>query len=367
MTIVSYAQNHEDVLLDRAFPRGRPGFYVDIGASDPEADSVTRHFYDLGWHGINVEPSTHFFRRFEQERPRDINLNMAISDTAGELTFFQFDAAHSTASTFSAAEAARHHEGGLTSVERAVATMTLAELFERHTEPGRTIDFLSVDVEGHELQVISGGDWRTWRPRIVVVEATEPATVATAVDTPRLLVPSHAKWEPILLEADYLYAAFDGINRFYVRSEDADLAATLAVPVNILDGYAPIGQFKLQRELDTVNAQQATSWVANQTLRAEYRALATELSELRARYEKLERALTSARANAESIREEVAATLNVVGEAREAIDDIGVAGLGVARRLTAASNRYPRTAKSVKKALRVGLDLKRSVSKGASG
>jgi hypothetical protein len=248
-------------------------------------------------------------------------------------------------------------------VERPVPTLTLAELFEAHVDG--TIDFLSVDVEGHELQVLSGGDWRRWRPRIVMVEATEPATVATASDTPRFLVPSHEPWEHILLEAGYLFAAFDGINRFYVRSEDADLAPILAVPVNILDGYAPVGQFRLQKEMETLSAQQYTSWVANQTLRTEYRALATELSELRARYEKLERALTSARANSEATREEVAGTLRVVEEAKAVIDDIGAAGLGVARRLTAASNRYPWAAKSVKKALRAGLEMKRSVSKGA--
>ena len=55
--MVSYAQNHEDVLLRRVFPDEPNGFYIDVGANDPVRDSVTKHFYDRGWHGINIEPA----------------------------------------------------------------------------------------------------------------------------------------------------------------------------------------------------------------------------------------------------------------------------------------------------------------------
>ena len=84
MTMVSYAQNHEDVLLDRAFPRGKPGFYIDVGANEPVRNSVTKHFYELGWHGINVEPAAHPFALLAAERERDVNLNVAVSDSEVE-------------------------------------------------------------------------------------------------------------------------------------------------------------------------------------------------------------------------------------------------------------------------------------------
>ena len=54
MTFVSYAQNFEDVMLHRALNHVVRGFYIDVGAADPEALSVTKAFYDNGWHGINV-------------------------------------------------------------------------------------------------------------------------------------------------------------------------------------------------------------------------------------------------------------------------------------------------------------------------
>jgi len=49
VTFISYAQNHEDVLLYRALKGVGKGFYIDVGANDPEEDSVTKAFYDRGW------------------------------------------------------------------------------------------------------------------------------------------------------------------------------------------------------------------------------------------------------------------------------------------------------------------------------
>lgn len=371
MTMISYAHNGEDVLLDRVFPRGKAGFYIDVGASDPMLGSVTRHFYDLGWHGINVEPTTATFGRLQAERRRDVNLNVAVSDRSGEVTFHELSGHNplaSEGSTVSTANAARHERVGLASTERTVPAMTLAEICEAHVEG--PIDFLSIDVEGHERQVLEGADFQRWRPRIVVVEATEPATLEDAQDPPRLLQPSHESWEPILLEAGYLFAAFDGINRFYVRTEDADLAPVLAVPVNPMDGYTPYTYFKIQRDLEVSRREQYADWVANQTLRAEYQALAGELAQLRASYERMNRALTATRAAYEQIRGDVAAAaqvvseaLGAVAEARAHVEHVSPLALSVARRLTAASSRYPAAAKPLKQALRAGRDLVRSVDK----
>src|SRR5215467_10065878 len=88
MAMTSYAQNREDVILARAF-RGAAGFYVDVGAAHPVNHSVTKWFYDLGWSGINIEPQAHFFSLIMRDRPRDINLNVAASDSAGECTFYE--------------------------------------------------------------------------------------------------------------------------------------------------------------------------------------------------------------------------------------------------------------------------------------
>ncbi len=67
--MISYAQNQEDVLLNRVFQGLSDGFYIDVGANDPVVDSVTKLFYDRGWTGINVEPDENCWRRLERSAP----------------------------------------------------------------------------------------------------------------------------------------------------------------------------------------------------------------------------------------------------------------------------------------------------------
>ena len=87
----SFAQEGEDLVLER-FLEGRPsGFYVDVGAFHPRRFSNTRSFYERGWRGINIEPAAEGCRLFRQERPRDTNLELAVSETPGELAYYVFD------------------------------------------------------------------------------------------------------------------------------------------------------------------------------------------------------------------------------------------------------------------------------------
>ncbi|MFM7159298.1 MAG: FkbM family methyltransferase [Planctomycetaceae bacterium] len=239
--MISYAQNREDVLLNRLFPPGYAGFYIDIGANHPLNGSVTAHFSRArGWRGINVEP-TGLYHDLVRERPRDVTLNCAVSNRAGTATFFAFPP-DSGVSTFDP-ELAREAEARLRVAPRhlEVPVRTLAEICREHAPP--VIDFLSIDVEGHERQVIEGADWQTFRPRVVLVEATEPHTTT----------PSHERWESLLLEGGYLFAAFDGLNRYYVRREEPAMVPLLQTPVNTLDGYVPVQE---QRAIEEVQELQ---------------------------------------------------------------------------------------------------------------
>jgi FkbM family methyltransferase len=232
MTRISYAQNGEDVVLYRAFGQQSKGFYIDIGANDPDTCSVTRLFWEAGWRGINVEPVPALAERLRTARPRDVNLAIGLSNQCGTLRFFEAESP-STLSTFSP-EAARLLRGrGITFREREVPILTLAEVCERFVKG--PIDFMSIDVEDHELEVIQGGDWARWRPRVVLVEDYISATGR----------PNHHKYEPPLVEAGYLPALFDGINRFYVRQEDEHLLPLLSIPANSQDGFLPAGYARI--------------------------------------------------------------------------------------------------------------------------
>ena len=88
--MISYAQNFEDVMVARLFDPDYQGFYVDIGAAHPDFLSVTRHFYDRGWSGINVEPSLRFYPLLCEARPNDINLQCAIGNNPGSPCFTRY-------------------------------------------------------------------------------------------------------------------------------------------------------------------------------------------------------------------------------------------------------------------------------------
>ncbi|HTD03693.1 FkbM family methyltransferase, partial [Undibacterium sp.] len=88
MTFISYAQNFEDVMLWRALKHVPNGFYIDVGANDPEIDSVTLAFYQRGWRGLNIEPMRQYHQRLLAQRPEDINLPVAVSDRAGQMHFY---------------------------------------------------------------------------------------------------------------------------------------------------------------------------------------------------------------------------------------------------------------------------------------
>jgi len=222
MPFLSYAQNFEDVLLWRALRDEADGFYVDVGAADPDEDSVTRAFYDRGWRGINVEPVADLAARLRDARPRDVTLAVAAGDRDGRITLHVVDGTGLSTTEDDAARAAA--AGGFGSRALDVPLRTLRGILVEHAPP--TIHFLKIDVEGAERAVLAGCDFDLFRPWIILVEATAPMTD----------VPVHASWEGILTRARYRHVWFDGLNRFYVAEERFDaLAGHFRTPVNVFD------------------------------------------------------------------------------------------------------------------------------------
>lgn len=224
MTFVSFAQNREDVVLFRALKDVAAGFYIDVGAHDPSLDSVTRAFYERGWHGINLEPSSFWFSRLAAARPRDTNLNLAASNANGDLEFD--DIAGTGLSTCNADIGRRHREAGIHQVTRKrVAAASLKSICDANAVA--EVHFLKIDVEGTEKAVLAGMDFQKVRPWIVVVEAVDPITLA----------PTHDEWEYLLLDAGYEFALFDGLNRFYCDRGRSGIKQHLLAPANVLDKY----------------------------------------------------------------------------------------------------------------------------------
>jgi FkbM family methyltransferase len=221
--MISYAQNFEDITLRRALMDIETGFYVDVGAFHPCIDSVTNWFYSQGWSGINIEPQPHFAGLLREERPRDINLQCALGARPGNARLHVIGGLSTKVDEF----AERHIEAGVPSEPSIdVEQRTLAQVFEEHVA-GKTVDFLKIDVEGAEAEIINTFDFATHRPRIVVVEATMPNSREE----------NWADWEPKLLRSGYRFAWFDQLNRFYAREEDGWRAGLMARPPSVFDNF----------------------------------------------------------------------------------------------------------------------------------
>lgn len=238
MTYVSYAQNYEDVMLSRALRGIERGFYIDIGAQDPINDSVTNAFYQRGWRGINIEPVEHWYERLVQNRPHDINLQVAVSDHPGRLRLFEVE--DTGLSTTDPDFAEQHANAGMRIRECAIECVTLESICDAHV--AGEVHFMKIDCEGAEAAALRGMNLERTRPWIILVEATKPNSQE----------PAFEEWEPLLTARGYFFAYEDGLNRFYVASEHADLARSFAHPPNVFDRFVRASEAEAHSKLQQV-------------------------------------------------------------------------------------------------------------------
>ncbi len=207
---ISYAQNLEDYHLDLVFGDQPSGTYVDVGGGHPVADNVSFWFYLKGWRGLIVEPQQALADIYAGIRPRDHTVSCLAGRASGEMEFHVVERMHGFSTTV------RENAASASGMGAAVRTIAkpVRTLSELCVEAGlSSIDFLKIDVEGAEADVLAGMDFKRWRPRVVVIEAIAPGSMAEA----------WASWEPALLAQGYRFAFFDRLNRFYVAEEAAEL------------------------------------------------------------------------------------------------------------------------------------------------
>lgn len=180
---VSYSQEGEDMILARYFERRHTGFYVDIGAHHPVRFSNTYKFYLRGWRGLNVDATPGSMGAFRRLRPRDINIECAIGQGSEKLMLYEFnDPALNTLSE----DLARERENGFYRIVREVPAVTkpLEEVLNVYVPAGVQIDFLTIDVEGLDLKVLSSNDWERFRPGYVLAECIGMESLETASTDP---------------------------------------------------------------------------------------------------------------------------------------------------------------------------------------
>jgi FkbM family methyltransferase len=166
---VSYSQKGEDILLQNIFDK-KSGFYVDVGAYHPVIYSNSYVFYLRGWRGINIEPNTDNFVAFNEIRGRDINLNIAVSPNERNLTYYKFN--YGAVNTLNKEHAAHwaKQPGYVIEQQLDILVKPLRKILSENIPENTDIEFMSVDCEGMDLDVLKSNDWEVFRPKLVLVE-----------------------------------------------------------------------------------------------------------------------------------------------------------------------------------------------------
>lgn len=274
-TIVSYAQNFEDVMLWRALGHIKHGFYIDVGACSPDEMSVTKLFSERGWRGVNVEPNPVHYEALRSRRLQDINLPIALGEHEGQVEMHLFG--DTGLSTVDDAIAQRHRENWKETTHT-VKLRRLADVWREYVPQDQPVHFLKIDVEGFEREVLLGGDWSINRPWVVVVEATAPLSQELR----------HLAWEDILLDADYAFVYFDGLNRFYLAREHVELQVAFSAPPNVFDNYVSVALVERDSVIASLNGKLSllkTDNLVTERLRSEVTQVTENLAKLRAELE----------------------------------------------------------------------------------
>ena len=156
-----------DALVSNIFKSQKKGIYIDVGAQHPVNNNNTYLLYKKGWSGINIDLDEKNIDLFSLDRKSDTNVKAAISSSVKKMDlFFYHD--RSPINTLSKL-VANHHNKDVKEI-RSVETKTLNSVIEKSPYKDGQIDFLSIDVEGLELEVLKGFDISLYKPKIVVIE-----------------------------------------------------------------------------------------------------------------------------------------------------------------------------------------------------
>jgi len=166
---IYFSEQGEDILLKR-YIKKKKGFYVDIGAYNPDIASVTKVFYLRGWNGINIDPNPVSIKIFNKKRKRDINLNYGVADKNSELDFYFFGE-KSTRNTFDKITYENECESNKNDVKiLKINVMTINNILDKYTTNNQHIDFMNIDVENYEMKILETLNFEKYGPDYLLVE-----------------------------------------------------------------------------------------------------------------------------------------------------------------------------------------------------
>ncbi len=166
--IITYSQFGEDMILEDHFRGKKQGFYIDVGCNRPIQGSNTFRLYMKGWRGINIDGNERLIKKFKKIRKRDVNLCEIVSDKEGPMKFYV--SADDRVSTVSGEfkEWIKDHRNYSDEIQ--TTSKSLQKLLEKYLPKEQKIDFLNIDVEGHDYEVLCSNDFEKFRPTVICIE-----------------------------------------------------------------------------------------------------------------------------------------------------------------------------------------------------
>lgn len=178
----SYSQEGEDMYLLKLFDGKKGGFFVDVGAHHPYRYSNTFALYRLGWRGINIDATPGSMKAFDRVRRRDINVELTVGNTNTTTTFYMFEERALNTSSQKVAQAVIDSGQSRLLQKIQVRQKLLAEILDQYLPNNVVFDFLNVDVEGKDVEVLKSNDWKRFRPQVILVEELGIHNVRQAIE-----------------------------------------------------------------------------------------------------------------------------------------------------------------------------------------
>lgn len=164
---ISFSQTGLDLLLTSIFKNIEKGFYIDVGCNHPIYNNNTFRFYKKGWNGLNLDLDKSSIELFNIFRPNDLNIHSALSSSDNLSTVYEF---HKKSPLNTLNEKIANYQKATVKNKYEIKTQTLDQVIEKNQLNIKKINFLTIDVEGHELEVLKGFNINKYEPDIIVVE-----------------------------------------------------------------------------------------------------------------------------------------------------------------------------------------------------
>ena len=162
----TYSMDGEDLFIDNFF-KNKTGLYVDVGAYHPLELSNTYLLYKRKWKGINIDINSLSIEYFDFLRPNDINLNLGVArKNSTKMIYFQKN--KSPLNTLNLMHAKKIFSN--TFKQKKIKTKTLTNILDKTKFKRKEIDFLNIDTEGSDLEVLKSLDFKKYKPKLICVE-----------------------------------------------------------------------------------------------------------------------------------------------------------------------------------------------------